>query len=148
MNTYTQIMYQIVFTSKNHEKTMNAENRQELYKYIWGILKNKKCHLYRIGGISDHLHIVTHLHPVVSLASIVKDIKVASAAYIKTKNLFPLFSGWQDGYGGFTYSFKERDRLIEYVKKQEEHHKTKTLGEEFMELLYEQGIEFDEKYLL
>jgi putative transposase len=98
MNTYTQIMYQIVFTSKNHEKTLTAENRQELYKYIWGILKNKNCHLYRIGGISDHLHIVTHLHPLVSLASIVKDIKVASAVYIKTNNLFPMFSGWQDHF--------------------------------------------------
>jgi len=141
-------MYQIVFTSKNHEKTLTAENRQQLYKYIWGILKNKNCHLYRIGGISDHLHIVTHLHPLVSLASIVKDIKVASAVYIKTNNLFPMFSGWQDGYGGLTYSFNERDRLIEYVKNQEEHHKKKTFREEFVELLNEHGIEFDEKYLL
>jgi putative transposase len=66
MNTYTQIVYQIIFAAKNHEKTLTAENRQELYKYIWGILKNKKCHLYRIGGISDHLHIVTHLHPLIS----------------------------------------------------------------------------------
>jgi putative transposase len=68
MNTYTQIMYQIIFAAKNNEKTLTAENRQELYKYIGGILKNKKCHLYRIGGISDHIHIVTHLHPSVSLA--------------------------------------------------------------------------------
>lgn len=77
-----------------------------------------------------------------------KDIKLASAEYIKAKNLFPLFSGWQDGYGGFTYSFKDKDRLIEYVKNQEDHHKTKTFREELTELLIEHGIEYDEKYLL
>jgi putative transposase len=81
MNTYTQILYQIVFTTKNHEKTLVVENRQILYKRIWGTLKEKNCHLYRIGGTSDHIHIVTHLHPMISLASVVKDIKVASDIY-------------------------------------------------------------------
>jgi putative transposase len=148
MNTYTQILYHIVFSPGNHEKTLATENRQQLYKYIWGILKNKKCHLYRIGGMADHIHIVTHLHPTVSLASLVKDIKVASSEYIKDNNLFPMFSGWQDGYGGFTYSFKDKDILIEYVKNQEKHHETKSYMEELIELLNEHGIEFDEKYLL
>lgn len=148
MNTYTQIIYQIIFSPRNHERTLNTEHNQELYKYIWGILKNKNCHLYRIGGMSDHIHILTHLHPTVALASLVKDIKIASSEYIKNHNLFPMFSGWQDGYGGFTYSFKEKDRLIEYVKAQEEHHKRKSFREEFIELLNEHGIEFDEKYLL
>ena len=148
MNTYTQILYQIIFAPKNHEKTLIDVNRHELYKYICGILKNKKCHLYRIGGVSDHIHILTHLHPVVSLASIVKDIKIASTVFIKNNNLFPMFSGWQDGYGGFTYSFKDKDKLIDYVKNQEEHHKTKSFREEFIEILNEHGIEFDEKYLL
>ena len=147
MNTYTQILYQIIFSPKNHERTLASDHREEIYKYIWGILKNKKCHLYRIGGTSDHIHIVTHIHPTVSLASIVKDIKVASTEYIKSNHLFPLFSGWQDGYGGFTYSFKEKDRLIEYVKNQEKHHKTKSFREEFIELLTEHGIEYDERYL-
>lgn len=148
MNTYTQILYQIIFTAKNHENTLAAKNRPELYKYIWGILKNKKCHLYRIGGVSDHIHIVTHLHPIISLASIVKDIKVASAAYIKKNNLFPTFSGWQEGYGAFTYSINDKDKLIEYVKNQEEHHKTKSFREELIDLLNEHGIEYDEKYML
>jgi putative transposase len=148
MNTYTQILYQIVFTPKNHEKVLSSDHRQELYKYIWGILINKRCHLYRIGGVSDHIHIVTHIHPSVSLASIVKDIKVASTVFIKDNSLFPMFSGWQDGYGGFTYSFKDKDKLIGYVKNQEEHHKTKSFREEFIELLNEHELEFDEKYLL
>lgn len=148
MSTYTQIIYQIVFSTKHRERVMTKKNRDELFKYIWGIIKNKNCHLYRINGIEDHLHIVTHLHPSVSLASLVKDIKVASSIYIKEQNLFDGFIGWQDGYGAFTYTVKEKDRLIEYVKNQEEHHKIKTFKDEYIELLKEHEIEFDEKYLL
>ncbi len=148
MSTYTQIIYQIVFSTKHRERVMTKKNRDELFKYIWGIIKNKNCHLYRINGVEDHLHIVTHLHPSVSLSSLVKDIKVASSIYIKEQKLFEGFIGWQDGYGAFTYTVKEKDRLIEYVKNQEEHHKIKTFKDEYRELLKEHEIEFDEKYLL
>jgi len=148
MSTYTQILYQIVFCTKNREPILVKQNRDELYKYIGGILKNNNCHLYQIGGITDHLHILTHLHPSVALASLVKDIKLASHDYIKEKHLFPLFKGWQVGYGGFTYAYRDIDRLIAYVKNQEQHHKIKPYKEELIDLLIEHGIEFDEKYLL
>jgi REP element-mobilizing transposase RayT len=148
MSTYTQVLYQIVFSTKNREHTLSKPNREELYKYIWGILENKNCHLYRIGGISDHLHIAAHLHPSIALASLVKDIKLASSAHIKAQNLFPLFNGWQVGYGAFTYAFKDKDRLINYIRNQEEHHKEKPFREELIDLLEEHEIEFDEKYLL
>ncbi len=148
MSTYTQIIYQIVFGTKYPEHTLEKENREKLFKFISGILENKKCHLYRINGVEDHLHIVTHLHPSVSLSSLVKDIKIASSENIKQNNLFPKFAGWQDGYGAFTYTIKEKGRLIEYVKNQEEHHKVKTFRDEYVALLKEHGIEFDEKYLL
>jgi len=148
MSTYTQILYQIVFGTKNREQTLDKENRNELYKYICGILKNKNCHLYQIDGVSEHIHIVTHLHPSIALALLVKDIKLASSQFIKTENLFPKFNGWQDGYGAFTYSIQEKEKLIQYVKSQEEHHRKKTFKEEYISLLNEHGIEFDEKYLL
>jgi len=148
MSTYTQIIYQIVFSTKNRERTLTKSTRDDLYKYIWGLLKNKNCHLYRIGGIEDHIHILTHLHPSVALASIVKDIKMASSQYIKENKLFNNFNGWQDGYGAFTYSIKEKDNLIEYVKNQEQHHSTKSFKEEYLALLKEHQIEFNEKYLL
>jgi putative transposase len=91
MSTYTQLLYQIVFSTKYRNPSLTKPNRDELYKYIWGVLKNKNCHLYRIGGIDDHLHIVTHIHPSVALADLVKDIKLASSDYIKTNQLFPNF---------------------------------------------------------
>lgn len=147
MSTYTQILYQIVFSTRHRTPTLIKENRPELFKYIWGILKNKKCHLYRINGVEDHLHIVTHLHPSVALASLVKDIKLASSDYIKEKKWFPDFDGWQEGYSAFTYSIDAKDNLIEYVKNQEEHHKTMTFREELIALLKEHEVDFDEKYL-
>ncbi len=148
MSTYTQILYQIVFSTKNRERTLIAERRKELFKYIWGILQNNNCHLYQMNGVEDHLHILTHLHPSVALADLVKDIKLASSKFIKEENIFPNFHGWQDGYGAFTYSIDRKEILIKYIKNQEEHHRVKTFREEYIEFLKEHGVEFDEKYLL
>ena len=148
MSTYTQILYQIVFSTKNRESTLIKSDRSELFRYIFGILRNKKCHSYRINGVEDHIHILTHLHPSVSLSGLVKDIKLASTNHIKSKSLFKNFHGWQAGYGAFTYSIKEKDRLIVYIKNQEEHHRHITFTDEFIKLLKENNIEFDERYLL
>jgi putative transposase len=148
MSTYTQIIYQIVFGTKFREKTLHQSGRDELFKYITGIIQNKKCHLYIINGVEDHIHIITHLHPSISLASLVKDIKVASTLFIKEKKLFDHFKGWQEGYGAFTYSVQARHNLIEYVKNQEEHHRKKSFQEEFMGCLRKHDIEFDERYFL
>lgn len=148
MSTYTQILYQIIFSTKNRERVLDGNNRELLFKYIWGVLKNNKCHLYRINGIEDHIHIVMHLHPSVALSSLIKDIKSSSNVYIKENKLFENFKGWQDGYGAFTYSSDSKNKLIDYVKNQEQHHKTTTFREEYLELLKEHKIEFDERYLL
>ena len=127
---------------------MNKENRDELYAYIVGVLENKKCHPFRINGIEDHIHILTDIHPSVSLSDLVKDIKISSSKFIKEKNLFPGFISWQEGYGAFTYSIREKEILINYIKNQEEHHRKKTFREEYIELLNEYEISYEEKYLL
>lgn len=148
MSTFTQLIYQVVFSTKERNPSLRKPNRHKLYKYLWGILKNKKCHLYRINGVEDHLHIITHVHPTVPVSTLIKDLKTSSNKYIKKEELFPDFKGWQDGYGAFSYSIKAKERLIEYVKNQEEHHKTVTFREEYIALLNEHEIEFDERYLL
>ena len=148
MSTYTQILYQIVFSTKNGEPTLTESGQERLYRFIWGILKNKKCHLYRIGGVEDHLHIITHVHPSLALAQLIKDIKLGASDFIKIENIFSQFNGWQEGYGAFTYSISAKDNLIEYVKNQKEHHHKVTFREEYIGLLREHGIEFNEKYLL
>jgi len=147
MSTFTQIMYHIVFSTKNREKTLVKEQRPELYKYMWGIIKQKQCHLYRLNGIEDHVHILTHLHPAESLSNLIKDIKVASSIFIKEQKLFKGFSGWQSGYAAFTLALSEKDSLIEYIKGQEEHHQNETFEDEYRRLLKDQGIDFEDKYL-
>jgi putative transposase len=148
MSTYTQILYHLVFSTKNRAKTLDSNRLPELYKIIWGLLKNKNCHLFRIGGTSDHIHILLHIPPIIAPSTLIKDIKLASSQNIKMNNLFPAFEAWQAGYGAFTCSIREKPKLIDYIKKQEEHHKTKTSKEELIELLIEHGIKFDLKYLL
>lgn len=148
MSTYTQIKYQVVFSTKGRERALGKSERERLFKFIWGVFKNKNCHLYRINGVEDHVHILFHLHPNVALSELIKDIKLSSTAFIKENEIFPLFRGWQDGYGAFTYSIKEKDNLIEYIKNQEIHHQKFDFREEYRALLQEFEIEFNEKYLL
>lgn len=147
MSTYTQLLYQIVFSTRGREKTMSILGQQDLYKYISGILAKKECHLYRIGGVEDHLHIVTHIPPTICISDLVKDIKLASSSYIKTSSIFLNFRGWQSGYGAFTYAFSAKDNLIEYVKRQVQHHKSETYIKEYKRILKEHGVDFEEEYL-
>lgn len=104
--------------------------------------------LYQINGVADHIHIATHLHPTISLSSLVKDIKVSTSLWIKENRIFPKFTSWQEGYGGFTNSINEKEALINYIKNQAEHHHAKSFREELVDLLIEHGVEFDERYLL
>ncbi|HKB43196.1 MAG TPA: IS200/IS605 family transposase [Chitinophagaceae bacterium] len=146
--SYRQIFYQIVFGTKDRQATIEETHCEELYKYIWGIINKKKCKLYRINGVEDHIHIFSDLHPTVALADYIKDIKVASSLWMKECGKFPKFKGWQDSYGAFTYSIREKDMIINYIKKQKEHHRVEAFYDEYKRLLIENGIEFDEKYLL
>ena len=148
MSTYVKINYHIVFGTKYRIPCLVENQRNLLFRYIWGILNNKKCHLYRINGVDDHIHIFTHIHQSVPLSSIVKNIKLASHAWIKKEKLFPGFKGWQEGYGAFTHHINDKNRLIRYIKNQKEHHKRVSWPDELKALLQEHGIPFHEKYLL
>ncbi|GAA5043504.1 transposase [Marivirga lumbricoides] len=147
MSSYRQIFYQIIFGTKYRAKTLTEEYCLDLYKYIWGILKAKNCITYRINGVEDHIHICCDLHPSVALADLVKDIKLSSSIWLKANPHFPDFIGWQVGYGAFTYSQREKEKIINYVKRQKTHHQEVSFINEFKEILIEQNIEFDEKFL-
>ncbi len=103
--------------------------------------------MYQINGVEDHLHILTHLHPSISLASFIKDIKISSNGFIKDHRLFPQFVGWQDGYNAFTYSYSAVPDLIKYIQNQEEHHRKISYLEEIKAIFNEFGVEFEEKYI-
>jgi REP element-mobilizing transposase RayT len=148
MGTYRQIYYQIVFATRNREKTISDKHSELLYRYVWGVINQHKCVAYAVNGVEDHVHIVCDLHPSVCLADLVKAIKVSSSIWLKEHGGFPAFIGWQEGYGAFTYSHKEKNAVIEYVKRQKEHHRNFSFRDEYIELLEKHGIEFDERFLL
>jgi putative transposase len=146
MSTYTQILYHIVFATKDRQPVLSDSRRDELFMYMNGVIKNSHCRPVWINGVRDHVHILLSLHPTVALAALVKDIKVASSVWIKGDRVFPNFFAWQEGYGAFTYSLHEEPELIAYVKAQDEHHRKTTFLEEYRKLLLDAGIKFEEKY--
>ena len=149
MSTYTQILYHIVFSTKERRPVLSDSRRDELSMYATGVIKNHHCHPIWINGVRDHLHMLLSLHPTVGLANLVKDIKVASSIWIKKDDhIFPNFEAWQDGYGAFTYSLRDEPELIAYLKAQEEHHRKATFLEEYRKLLLDHGIKIEEKYFL
>jgi len=146
MSAYRQILYHIVFRTKGSEKTINKEHFVELQKYIWGIITNKGCVLYRINGMEDHIHILSDLHPSIALADYVREIKVSSSKWIKQSGLFPKFRGWGIKYCALTYSYKEKEVIVNYIKGQEEHHKKESFQEEIKRLFKEHGLDLEDKW--
>ena len=148
MSTYTQILYQVVFGSKKCTPFLTRNNQDELFRYMAGILRNRKCFTYIVGGYSNHIHMVFSLHRTVALSDLVRDIKKASEVMMfKEKGKFIRFTGWQAGFGGFTYSYDSREHLIRYVEKQAEHHRRISFREELIGFLKEFGVEYNKKYL-
>jgi len=94
MSTYTQLLYQIVFSTRHREPTLIKQDRDRLFGYVTGVLKDQKCHPYRINGVNDHLHIVTHIHPTIAISDLIKDIMLSATSLMKENNLFPDFGGW------------------------------------------------------
>ena len=147
MATYTDINYHLVFATKNRVPALTRERRDDLYRFIWGVLKKRGCHLFRIGGVADHIHILTSLHSTVALADLIKEMKTASSDWIKGQRVFPLFDYWQEGYGAFTTDAAGRPGLIEYIKGQEEHHRAKTFAEELEGMVRARGLTWKPDHL-
>ena len=146
MSSYRQLLYHLVFRTKGSLPTIKQEDAEKLYAYLTGIIKNKNSHLYRINGTENHVHILTDIHPSLSLADFMREMKVATSVWMKESGLFPVFNGWAEGYGAFSCSYMDSARLIDYIKNQQEHHKKKSFEDEYRILLMESGIKIDERY--
>jgi putative transposase len=146
MSTYNSSLNHIVFATKHRKSSLEIRNRQALYKYITALCTNKKCILFAINGTEDHIHILLSLHPTVALSDLVKSIKTSTHSIIKEKNWFPLFEGWQIGYGHFAYSMDQKVILENYVLNQEEHHRKISSKDELLKILNRHKIPFDPIY--
>ena len=124
-NTYTQIHIQAVFTVQNRECIIGNIWKDELHKYITGIVQNNNHKLLSINGMPDHIHILFGLRPSQSLSDLMQDIKGSSSKWINEKKFVHGKFSWQDGYGAFSYSKSEVSNVIGYINNQQLHHKKK-----------------------
>lgn len=134
-NTYTQLYIQFVFAVKSREALINSSWKNDLYKYITGIVQNKNSKLIAINGVGDHIHIFVGYKPSISIPDLVKDIKVASTIWINENELSKSKFAWQEGYGAFSYGRSQIDAVCNYIHNQESHHQKKTFKEEYVEFL-------------
>lgn len=146
-NTFSQIYLQIVFSVKGRQNLIDKNWRDELHKYICGIVKEKDQKVYAIGGMADHIHILISLKPNITVSDLVRDIKANSSKWINEKGFVIGKFQWQEGFGAFSYAQSQLDAVINYVNNQERHHQKRTFKDEYIELLQKFNIEFDEKYL-
>jgi putative transposase len=145
--TYSNLLYHVIFSTKNRESLITPAVREDLYSYIAGILRRQDGLPLEIGGMPDHLHLVIRIDPDVSVSDIVRLVKANSSKWANERPAGVGRFAWQRGYGAFTVSFSQLDAVRQYVRTQEEHHRVKTFQEEFVEFLKRHGIEFDERYL-
>ena len=143
--SYVQLIYHAVIRTKASKPTLSIEYSDELYRYIWGIIKNKQGKLYRVNGMKEHIHILFSLHPTIALSDFMRDLKAGTSKMLKQTSGFEHFTAWGEGYAALTYSLKDKDRIIHYIKNQREHHKTVSFREEYEAFLKEMGLALDER---
>lgn len=146
-NTYSQLYVQIVFTVKGRESLIAKENREELHKYITGIIKGRDQKTLAVFCMPDHVHILVSIKPSIAISDLVRDIKAGTSNFIKEQKWVKGKFSWQEGFGAFSYSKSQIDTVVNYILNQEEHHKKKTFKEEYLDFLKKFDIEYQEKYL-
>ena len=145
--SYCKLIYHLVFGTLNRLPSIDVEHDRDLYMYIYGIIKNSGGFVYRIGGMPDHVHIITTIPQDVSLSDYVRKIKRSSSVWMRQSPQFPMWTGWANGYGAFTCSLSQIDKAVGYVMKQKEHHSKVSFRDEYRKFLEDSGIQYEEKYL-
>jgi len=145
--TFSQIYIQIVFAVKGRANLIAPAWKTEMYKYISGIIKGKGQKPIIVNGMPDHIHIFVGLRPVMPISDLVRDIKNNSSNFINDQGFVKGKFAWQEGYGAFSYSHSHIGNVYDYILNQERHHQRETFKEEYLDLLKEFEVQFDEKYL-
>lgn len=145
--TFSQIYIQNVFAVKGRENLLNKAWRSEVFKYMTGIIKNKGQKPIIINGVTDHIHLFIGMKPSMALADLMRDVKNNSTNFINENRWLPGKFRWQEGYGAFSYSHSQIDKVYRYILHQEEHHKKRTFREEYLEFLDRYEIPYEERFL-
>jgi REP element-mobilizing transposase RayT len=145
-NTYTNLLYHIVFSTKDRKPLITVDLQEELYKYIGGLIRAEGGVQLEIGGVADHIHILAKFKPAIAVADMLNKIKANSSKWAHEKKHRFEF-GWQLGYAAFTVSESQVEHVCQYIRNQEEHHRRQSYQEEFVALLERHGVEYDPRYL-
>ena len=146
-NTYSQLIIQIVFAVNGRDNLISSKNREELEKYICGIIENKGQKMLAIYIMPNHAHILVGMQPNITISDLTRDIKANSSKFINQSKWVKGKFSWQEGFGAFSYSKSQIDSVVKYILNQEEHHMKKTFKEEYLEFLNKFDVEYKEEYL-
>ena len=144
--SYVVSYHHIIIVTKNRGRTLSHEYSHDLYNYIGAIVKNRSSILFEVNGIEDHIHLLVRLHPTISLADFVKEVKVATSIWMKSHGKFPDFIGWSPKNGAFTKSERDFEMIRDYVRNQKSHHAKIDFINEMKSLMQDEKLQYDEKY--
>ena len=145
--TFSQIYIQVVFAVKGRENLLQKPWREEVFKYMSGIIKEKGQKPIIVNGVSDHVHLFIGLRPSMSISDLIRDVKNNTSNFINDKKFIKVRFAWQEGYGAFSYAHSQVNNVYQYILNQEEHHKKEKFKDEYLDLLQKFEIQHDEKYL-
>ena len=146
-NTYTQIYIQVVYAVRGRANLIRKEWKDELHKYITGIVRNENHKLIAINSVPDHIHMLIGLKPDTALSDLVRDVKANSSRFVNEKKWVRGKFNWQEGFGAFSYSHSELGTVVKYIQNQEKHHSKKTFREEYDAMLKAFQVEYNEEYV-
>ena len=146
---YTRGLYHIVIRTKDSVPAIAETHERDLYHYIYAFCNNRKCWVYRIGGMPDHFHLLMDIHPTLSISDFIRELKVSTHHFMKEhKDMFPYYRSWNSGYCALSYSDSDIETVKEYIKNQKVHHKGLSVTDELRKMLTERGIVINEEYFL
>jgi REP element-mobilizing transposase RayT len=146
-NTFTQIAIHAVFAVARRECVLHTGCRQQVHQYIAGILRNETNHALAVGGWYDHVHVLFEMSPTQNVAKIMEVVKANSSKWINAQGLLNARFNWQSGYGAFAHSRSQVPTVAAYIRNQEAHHRTTTFRQEYLKLLNDQQVPYEEQYL-
>jgi REP element-mobilizing transposase RayT len=143
----SKVVLHIIFSTKDREPWLDSDARTRMHAYLATICRDLGAELVHVGGVADHIHIVSTLSRTLSQAQLIEQIKKTSSRWIKTVDARYRGFSWQRGYGAFSVSPSQFESVRRYIDRQPEHHRTRTFQEEYRELLHKHGLDFDERYV-
>lgn len=146
--SYTQLLYHIVIRTYRSEHTIPEDHERELYAYMLGIAKRRNVMVYRIGGMPDHVHLFVGIPSGLGVAKFVQELKSITSSWLKDNPHFPNFNHWGKEYAAFTYSVRDKDMIVNYIRGQKEHHRTVTFAEEYRKLIEDAGLTVCDPFLM